>query len=442
MNKINPPKIILFTYIIMILMGTFLLLMPFSTTNGISLIDSLFTATSAFTVTGLIVKSTVNDFTLTGQIILIIMAQIGGLGYMTLMTFFIIILGDKTSLKNQAVLAESFSTGLSGISKFLKQVMIIVFTIEALGVALLYPIFHMRYDLVTSIWFSIFHSISAFNNAGFSLLPDSLMSYRSNFFMNIVITFLIIFGGIGYYVINDIFLFIQGKIKRISTHSKTVLLTTLIITIFGTLTLILTEFKNFKGVGNLNWYDIILVSYFNSISARTAGFNTVDFLTLTDSTLFVLILIMFIGASPGGTGGGIKTITAAVIWCAVIDYIKGKNEISILKKRIDTSLVLKSLMIFTLAFSLNFISTLMISKFENLPFLHILFEVVSASATVSLSVGTPDGLSLSSDFSIISKIIIIICMIIGKLGILSFALAVSVKEDNNRLGHPDARLML
>lgn len=442
MNKINPSKVILISYISLIIIGTLSLLTPFATNNPISVIDALFTSTSAVTVTGLTVKNTATDFTLTGQIIILILIQIGGLGYMTLMTFFIILFGDKASLRSQSIIAEALNTGLSGIVKFLKKVILIVFIFELLGIAMLYPIFYMEHSMIDSLWYSLFHSVTAFNNAGFSVFPDNLMQYRSNFFMNFTIAFLIFIGGIGYYVINDAFLYFQGTIKKISTHSKVVLLTTFLLTLIGTLALVFTEYGNNLGVWKYGFNDVLLSSFFNSVSSRTAGFNTIDFATLTEASLFVIIMLMFIGASPGGTGGGIKTITVAVIWCTVIDYIKGRGEITVMSKRIDHSLIFKSLMILSLAFMLNFLSTLAIVKLESSSFLPTLFEVVSASATVGLSVGTKSGLSVVSEFSGLSKIILIMCMVIGKVGILSFALAISSREKSYKIGYPDSRLML
>lgn len=453
MNKINPSQTILFSYLILIFLGTILLLLPVCNNTDISLIDALFTSTSALTVTGLIVKDTAKDFTFTGQIVIMFLIQIGGLGYMTLITFFIIMFRGDTSIRDQLILSEALNySGLSGIAKFLRQVIIIVFFCEFIGLIFLFIyFFYENRDISQSLYYSLFHSITAFNNAGFSLFSDNLMSYKSNFYINIVIASLIFVGGIGYYVIMDLFLYIKSNYlknnnssvyNKISVHSKSVLLSSFILIILGTLGILFFEIGNQKGIWSFDFYDRILVSFFSSVSARTAGFNTIDFSTLTDSTLFLIILLMFIGASPGGTGGGIKTITFLVIFMAVINYIKGKDKVILMKREVNNKIIFKSMLILSLAFVFNFTITVLISKIENKEFLPILFEVVSASATVGLSVGLPNGLSLVYDFSNIGKFLIIISMVVGKIGILSFALAVSSKNYISRVEYPDSRLIL
>jgi len=444
MKKLNPPKVVLLSYIILIFVGAILLFLPISTTKNISFLNALFTSTSAVTVTGLIVLDTPKDFTLFGQIVIIFLIQIGGLGYMTLMTFFLITFGRKnTSLKGQMVLAEALnSPGLSGIFVFLKRVLIIVFGIEFLGILLLFCIFFKENSFLRALWLSIFHSVSAFNNAGFSLFSDSLMQYKSNISLNFIIAGLIIFGGVGYYVIIDIYQYLKNKNNKLSTHTKIVCISTLALIFGGTLGILLSEFHHYKGLWMYGWFDRILVAFFTSISARTAGFNTVDLATFSPSTLFLIVILMFIGASPGGTGGGIKTVTASVIYLAIINHLKGYSKTVVFKKTIDNQTIFKAMMILSLAFTFVSIITLIIIRLENKTFITALFEIVSAFATVGLSVGTKAGLSLVSDFSNFSKILVILTMLVGKVGILSFAIAISRRERDRRVNYPDARLLI
>lgn len=443
MNKLNPSKIVLFSYVLLILFGFILLSLPISLNTNISFVDALFTSTSAVTVTGLIVKDTANDFTFFGQLVIMALVQVGGLGYMTLMTFFIVFLGKKTSMREQMILSEALNyQGLSGIVRFLRQVIIIVFLFESLGVMLLYPSFFSKHGALDSLWYSLFHSITAFNNAGFSLFKDNLMQYKSHLPINLVISLLIFLGGIGYSVIMDIFLYLQGMTRKLSTHTKSAIIMSISLVFIGMFSIIFTEIGNEKGLWSFDWYDRFLVAFFSSVSTRTAGFNTVDFATFSESSIFIMILLMFIGASPGGTGGGIKTITVLVILMSVLSYIKGRDTVSFMKRKIDNKLIFKSMMILSLSFTFNFTMTLLLTKLEHKPFLATLFEVASAFATVGLSLGNPQGLSLVADFSYLGKMIIVLCMIVGKVGILSFVLAVSKRENTSRVGYPDSGLML
>jgi len=444
MKKLNPPKVVLLSYLIIILIGAILLFLPVARTKDIAFIDALFTSTSAVTVTGLIVLDTERDFTLFGQIVIMLLIQIGGLGYMTLMTFFLITFGKKnTSIKGQMVLAEALnSPGLGGIFLFLKRVIIIVLGIESLGVFLLFLVFSQKYSVLRSLWYSVFHCVAAFNNAGFSVFSDNLIKYRSNLPLNLIIAGLIIFGGIGYYVIIDVYLYLKGKNNRISTHTKIVCISTLILIVGGTLGILLSEFHHTRGLWAFDWYDRVLVAFFTSVSARTAGFNTVDIGTFSPATLFIIVILMFIGASPGGTGGGIKTVTASVIYLAIINHLKGYSKTVVFKKTVDNQTIYRAMIILSLAFTFVSIITLMIIRLEDKTFISALFEIVSAFATVGLSVGTKAGLSLASNFSIFSKSLVILTMIVGKVGILSFAVAISRRERDRRVNYPDARLLI
>jgi len=441
--QLSPVQIVLISYITLILIGSILLKLPVSTTKDISFLDALFTATSATTVTGLIVLDTPKDFTFFGQLIILLLIQIGGLGYMTMTTFFLLMLRKKASIKERMILAESLNyPGIAGVVKFLKRVFSIVIIIEIIGAFALLIDFIKDYPLEKAVYLSIFHSISAFNNAGFSLFSDNLMKYKSDIYLNFVIAILIIVGGIGFYVITELILYFKKEITRISTHTKIVIYFSLFLIIWGAISILISEFNHYKGLWSYNWSDRIIISLFTSVSSRTAGFNTIDFSILSESTLFIIIILMFIGASPGGTGGGVKTVTVSVVGLAILNYLKGKKDVNVFKRRINPNIIYKAMVILALAFLYNTLITLTIVRVEEKPFIASLFEVVSAFSTVGLSVGLPNGLSLSADFSPFGKMLIILTMIAGRVGILGFALALSGKQKESYIKYPEARIVL
>jgi len=441
-RKLNPSRTLLLSFSALILVGAVLLYLPVSTTRPISFLDALFTATSAVTVTGLAVLDTYSDFTLFGKIVILLLIQVGGLGYMTLSTFFLILLGRRIGLKERLILAESLEyPSMHGLVRFLKRVFSFVFITELVGAILLSIHFSLK-GIENPIFNGIFHSISAFNNAGFSTFKNGLMDFRGDLFVNLVISFLIILGGIGFFVVNDIYLYYTKKVPRLSVHTKLVLIATFSLILIGTVGLLFTEWGNYKGVWQYNWYERVLSSYFMSVSARTAGFSTVDIMSMSESSQFLIMILMFIGASPGGTGGGIKTTTFVVILIAVYSFVRGREQSVIFERSISENTIKKALVILSLSiFFINFVN-LLLDKFENKHFLYTMFEVVSAFSTVGLSVGNPEGLSFCADFSPFGKIVIIITMLVGRVGILGFALALTGRAKVQRVKYPEARIMV
>jgi trk system potassium uptake protein TrkH len=434
----TPHRILLTSYLVVILIGSVLIYL--STTRPISYLDALFTATSATTVTGLVVLDTEKDLNFFGKVVVLALIQIGGLGYMTLTTYFFISLRKRLGLRDRLMLAESFNyPGMHGLVRFIKRIIPIVFFIEFLGMLALFPpfLFKLR-DPANAFFASLFHSVSAFNNAGFSTFSDNLMGFRGDLWVNVVISLLIVLGGIGFYTIYELILYRRGELRRLSTHTKLVFLSSILLILSGFFVLLpdLWRFREFT-VG-----ERLMASLFHSISARTAGFNTIDIGKLSEASQFVLINLMFVGASPGGTGGGIKTITAVVVFLAVFSYIRGRPEVVVFGRRLIDAQVHRAMVIFSLAFAYNTFMAIILTELEGIKLLPALFETVSAFATVGLSLGNPDGLSLSADFSPLGKGLIILTMIAGRVGVLGFMLALVGREKPSHVRLPEARVLL
>ncbi len=443
MVRLNPSQGILLSYFLLIAVGTLLLYLPVSNTAELSLVDAFFTSTSAVTVTGLIVADTGRDFTLFGQAVILLLIQVGGLGYMTLATFFLITIGRRIGVKERMILSESLNyPGLYGLVRFLRRVIAFVLVIEFTGFLLLFARWYHSFDIGSALWLSVFHSVSAFNNAGFSLFSDNLVSFRADIYINVVVSLLIFVGGLGFFVMNELFLFLRGEVNRLSTHSKLVLSVSTLLIVSGTAGILLTEAFHYEGLWSLDWGERLLSAFFLSVSSRTAGFNTLDISLLSESTLFLLTLLMFVGASPGGTGGGIKTTTFAVISTAVLSFVRGKPEVVIFKRRVSDNQIRKAMVILSLAALYIASVNLLIDRLEEKDFLATFFEVISAFSTVGLSVGSPQGLSFSAEFSDLSKVLIALSMIVGRVGVLSFTIALVGRQEGSSLRHVEGKILL
>ncbi len=438
--KFSPPRIILLSYVVLIVVGTLLLMLPVSTTRDISFIDALFTATSAVTVTGLIVLDTGKDLTPIGQLIILLLIQIGGLGYMTFTTFFLVSLRRRIGLKDRLILAEALNyPGLHGLVRFLKRTVFFVLITELVGTFLLFLDFIQRYPPGKSLFYALFHSVSAFNNAGFSVFSENLSGFRNDFFVQFVVMTLIILGGLGFFVISDIYFYLRRETRRLSTHTKLVLSVSFLLILLGTFGLLLTEYPYKDGLP----FTTRIINYlFTSVSSRTAGFNTIDLSRMNESSLFLIMFLMFIGASPGGTGGGIKTTTFAVILIAVLRYIRGEEEVVIFERKIRDRLIHRAMVILSLSTLYITFVNFLLDKFEGKDFLSTSFEVVSAFSTVGLSLGNGGNLSFAASFTPAGKLLIIITMVVGRIGILSFMIALIGKEKKSALKYPEARILL
>ncbi|NLI56651.1 Trk family potassium uptake protein [bacterium] len=434
----EPARFITFSFLLIIIIGGLLLSLPISSKSGefTNPIDALFTANSATCVTGLVVVDTGTHYTLFGQIVILILIQIGGLSYMTIFTFLALLLGRKIPLLDRIILKESinfFSVG--GIVKLARRILFIVLIFEGVGAIILASVFSKDYGILTGLFYGIFHSVSAFCNAGFDLLGNfsSFSAYRGNILLNITVILLIITGGIGFGVISEIIDF--HKSKKLSVHVKLVLTVTAILIVSGTVLIFLFESNNLSTLKPLTNKEKILTSIFQAVTPRTAGFSTITIGYSNLSTLLLLILFMFIGASPGGTGGGIKTSTFAIILMNIKNIIKGREGVTVYERSVDSPTVKKSYLIFTASIFLIFLSTFLLSITEKFGLINILFEVTSAFGTVGLSTGITPYLSP------FGKIIIMFTMFAGRVGILSILTSISVKKPQ-RTYLPEDKVMV
>lgn len=439
----NPSMVLLMGFITVILAGATLLNFPFASVDGksIGFVDALFTASSAVCVTGLSVVNTATHWTGIGKIIILIMIQIGGLGVMTMSSFIVFFLGKKISLKTRLLIrAERNSDGLSGVVRITKNVLIFTFVAELIGAILLTSVFIKEYDLLTSIKFAVFHSISAFCNAGFDILGEvSLGDYVTNPVINITIMGLIILGGLGYYVFVEIIN--HRKIKHFSLHSKISLITTGILILAGAILFWVIEHNNPGTMNDYSFFEKIQISFFQSVTTRTAGFSTIDIGSMEQSTAFMMIMLMFVGGCSASTAGGIKVTTLAVFVLSIKNTITGKDQIEINKKSISNEVVQKATAIIGIGFIVVLgdallLNTLGLSKIHS--FLDVLFEAVSSFATVGLT------RNLTPDLNNFGRILLSFTMLIGRVGPLTIAMAIT-KRTRNYNGHykcPEGRVIV
>ncbi len=431
--KLSTTHIILLGFLLTVLIGSLLLYLPFSTQSGVSVsyIDALFTATTSTCVTGLVTVVTADTWSIFGQVVILVLIQIGGLGVVTVMSAFMLLVRKKMGLNDILLLQDSFNLNtMSGLILFLKKVVKGTFIVEGIGALLYMTVFIPDFG-ARGIWISVFNSISAFCNAGIDIIgADSLGSYTVNPIINIVTSLLIILGGIGYVVWWDVVRvskeFNRSGLKclrKLTLHSKIAIFMSFFLVLTGGILILVFEYNNPLTIGNLSFFDKLQVSFFQSVTTRTAGFATVSQNYLTDPTSILCLLLMFIGGSPVGTAGGIKTVTFAVLALSVISTIKNKNETVAFNRNISRDAIRKSLSVTGMAFSIVFISTLLLSLCTNAPFLDILYETVSATATVGLSK------NLTPILNTFGKLIIIVTMYLGRVGPISLAIAFNVKTN-------------
>ncbi|MEH1976589.1 MAG: TrkH family potassium uptake protein [Nostoc sp.] len=434
-------------FLAVIAVGTILLMMPFSTSDGTwdNLIVALFTSTSAVCVTGLSVVDPGTYFSFWGQLFIALLAQIGGLGYMTTTTFLILLIGRKFDLRQKIAIQQALDRpGMSGSSQVIRSIIATTLIFEITGIFLLLPAFVPEYGWSQGLWLAIFHSINAWNNAGFSLFKDNLIGYQSSFLVVFTITMLIIFGGIGYQVILEMYLWLRDRIfqkslkkQLLSLDFKVAISTTIILLVIGTIAFFCIEIRNPETFGSLNFRDQILVAWFQSVTPRTAGFNTIDISKMTTAGLFITIALMFIGASPGGTGGGMKTTTLRVLTSCTKAILQGKEEVLLYDRKIAITLILKAVAVLIGSVAAVILATILISLTDpTLDFIQILFEVVSAFATVGLSTG------ITGTISTAAKLILIITMYVGRVGVLLLMSAVLGDPRPTRIHYPEENLLV
>lgn len=442
-NQLTPTQVLVLGFFFLIVIGALLLSLPISSTNrATSFIDALFTATSAICVTGLIIVDPGTHFSLFGQLTILFLIQIGGLGYMTMSTLISLLLGKRISFKDRLVIRESLqSSSFQGLVQFVLFAFKLTIAIEVIGAILLAFRFIPQYGLWKGFYFSIFHAVSAFCNAGFSLFSTNFVNYRGDWLVVPVISFLIIFGGIGYLVINNIRL--NRRWGKFSLHSKVVLVTTGLLIFGGAGLVFLLETGNPQSLAQLSFKEKILSSFFQAVTPRTAGFNTLNIGLLSDATLLLLVVLMFVGASPGGTGGGIKTTTVVALLNAIWSTLRGKGEIQFLRRRLAKENVSRSFVLFSIAILWVGAATFLLLLLEKRDLLRILFEVTSAFGTVGLSTGDPaSNLSLCTLFRATSKIVLIITMFVGRVGLLTVGVALVEENNKAKLRYAEEQILI
>ena len=435
----NPPITVMLSFIFVILSGTILLMMPVSSAQGQVTVpvDALFIATSATCVTGLVVVDVGTHFSLFGQIVILLLIQVGGLGLMTISTAFAIALGQRLTLKLESAMYKVVGGSQSlNVLVLLKNIMLATLIIEGIGAAFLYIRFSSDYPLQQAVYYSIFHAVSAFCNAGISPFPDNLNSYVGDYIITLGVSGLIILGGLGFNVIIDLqhYIFRKDKVRKLALHSKIVLLVTALLLVFGTLTFFFTEYHGaMKGFSVSNK---ILASWFQSVTSRTAGFTTIDNGALCKASLLITIFLMFIGASPGSTGGGIKTTTFTVLVLSIIGMFKGTRDLSIFNRRIPNSNSREATSLIVLSAMIIFVVLFVLLLIEPFSFDKILFEAVSAFGTVGLSTGITPLLTT------LGKLLISLLMYVGRIGPLTLIYAFAVRKSAVNLGYAEEKIAI
>ena len=435
-------KSIFMGYVFIILLGAVMLSLPISHIGELRFIDALFTSTSATCVTGLIVTSTSENFTFIGELIILLLIQIGGIGYMSLVIIFFLFVKDHLSFDEKRATKLSLDLPDLHVGAFSKKILSVVLIVESAGALILTYKFSQNFEFDDALWYGIFHSVSAFNNAGFSLFTDNMIGYKSDTLVLGVISFLIILGGLGYFVVIE--LHENRKFsKRITIHTRIVVIGTIFLILFGMILFLSIEWNNPKTLGEMSVYDKLLNSLFLSVNFRTAGFNSMDLSGLRDSSLFYSTLLMMTGAGQGGTAGGMKITTIAVLIIMVYFVLKQTNqEPHIFKRTIEREVINKAATIIMLSSGFVLFITLVLLETQEQPFIRILFEVVSAFCTVGVSVGDGGILSLSVLFDDFGKMAIIASMVAGRLGVFAFGLLLVGNAKKLHFKYPVGRIIV
>ncbi len=421
---LNPARLLVITFAGAIALGTALLGFPSATVDGrgLPLIDAFFTATSATCVTGLTVIDIGAELTRFGQLVVLLLIQIGGLGVMTVTTIFAYALRRRVSLRDTMTVGEALGQPrLSAIGRLTRNVFLVTAAVEGVGAAVLAAAFAGDYGLGRSVYLGIFHSISAFCNAGFDLFGRSLIGYVGHVTVNLTVMGLIVVGGLGFVVLEE--LLGLGR-RRLSLHSRVVLTTTAILIVAGTLLILALEAGNPLTLGPLSFGDKVLAAAFQAVTPRTAGFNTVPIGTLFGPTLLLIIILMFVGASPGSTGGGIKTTTAVVLLQSIRSTLRGRPDVEVGRKRLSAEVASKAWVTASLALVLVVVALFLLLATERLPLMDLLFETVSAFGTVGLSTG------ITPRLSVLGRIIIPLLMFAGRVGPLTLAVALARRRSD------------
>ncbi|MFC7321618.1 TrkH family potassium uptake protein [Halobacillus campisalis] len=413
---LSPPQSLILVFAVAIFFGTLFLLLPVATEEDISFIDALFTATSAMTVTGLVVVDTGSVYTTFGESIIMVLIQVGGLGIMTFAVLIYMVLGKKIGIKERLLIKQAMNqTSIGGLIFLIKRLLIFSLSVELIAIVFLSLRWVPEMGWRDGIYTSVFHAVSAFNNAGFSIWSDSLSGYVTDPVVNIVISFLFIIGGIGFTVVFD--LWNKKQFQHLSLHTKIMLVGTFSINVFSLIIIFVLEYNNPDTLADMSSSGKWLASYFQAVTPRTAGFNSIDIGQMEESSLFYIITLMFIGGGSASTAGGVKLSTALIILLATFAVFKEKDNVVLYHRSIRPFLVMRALALTIGSIGVIIVSVFVLNLTEDASFLTILFECVSAFGTVGLSMG------LTGDLTLIGKVVLIMTMLIGKLGPLTFAFA-------------------
>ncbi|SCJ56084.1 Ktr system potassium uptake protein B [uncultured Clostridium sp.] len=439
-NKLKGVQILALGFLAVILIGGIILTLPISSASGEStnFLDALFTSTSAVCVTGLVTLDTGTHWSMFGQTIIMLLIEIGGLGFMSFTTLIAIILGKKITLRDRLILQDAMNTfSIQGLVKMVQYVLTFTVTVQLSGALLFSTQFIPQYGIFKGLFYSLFHSISAFCNAGFDLFGNfsSLTSYSSNWVVILVASALVIIGGIGFAVWIEIYNF--KSIKKLSLHSKMVILVTAVLIVGGTILMFIFEHNNPNTLANMNMGDKVVNSFFAAVTPRTAGFNSISTDGMTNAGNLLTIILMFIGGSPGSTAGGIKTTTIGVLLVTVICVIKGRDDAEVFKKRFPKELIYKAFTLFFIGGFLVIGATMLLSYTEQgASFLSLLYETTSAFGTVGLTVG------LTQQLSEVGKVLIMIMMYLGRVGPLTVVLSLMRNKNNNGVRYPEGKILI
>lgn len=438
--NLTPVQTLAIGFAIVIFIGAVLLTFPISSASRTftPFIDCLFVSTSAVCVTGLITLDTGTHWSYFGKTVIILLIQIGGLGFLAFSTFFALLLGKKITLKERLVMQEAMNSfNLQGLVKMAKYIFIFTVSVELIGAVILATQFIPDYGVLKGIYFGVFHSISSFCNAGFDLIGEfrSITPYASNSIVVLTIGALIVIGGLGFAVLSEIYNY--KEFNKLSLHSKVVLVLTAVLLFGGAVLMLIFEYNNPETLAPMNFKDKIVNALFASITPRTAGYNSIPTAGMSPAGRFLTTILMYIGGSPGSTAGGIKTATFGIIFFTIVAVIKGKEDTEIFNKRVAKDLVLRSFIIATLGLTLVIVVTMLLSVTEpGASFEYLLYEATSAFGTVGLTLGLTPSLSFGG------KIIVLTTMYLGRVGPLTVALALGHKKFNNQIRYPEDKILV
>ena len=445
-REFSPAQLLSLHIVGLVVLGAVLLSLPAAAGPGrhVSALNALFTSTSAVCVTGLIVVDTPHDWSPFGQVVILLLIQAGGLGYMTMSSLIMVAFGRRISIQERMTLADALNVGsMEGLLRFAWTVALLTFTIEGIGAVIMGVRFAQDLGWAKGMWFGVFHAISAFNNAGFALFSDNLMGYRGDLTINLVVSTLVIAGGLGFFVLSGLLHLRKRSAVSMSAHTKLVLTVSASLIAGATLLILALEWTNPKTLAPLGLGEKLLAAYFQAVTPRTAGFNTIGIGDMTAPALFLTICLMFIGASPGGTGGGVKTTTFGVIVAALWATVRGERETNIFRRRLSPDLVRRAFALSSLAAIGLIIVTGLLLLAEHQALLHTSYEAVSAFGTVGLSMGAAGSpLSLSGFFGPGGKWLVILLMFTGRVGPLTIAIALAGAPAPARVRYPEGKVLI